>query len=37
MNQQATIYLNMPLAKRLGFRFPVELIEKAVLLNGQEP
>lgn len=37
MNQQATIYLNMPLAKRLGFRFPVELIEKAILLNGQKP
>jgi ABC-type uncharacterized transport system substrate-binding protein len=37
MNQQATIYLNMPLAKRLGIHFPVELIDKAVLLDGQGP
>jgi len=37
MNQQATIHLNMPLARRLGIHFPVDLIEKAVLFDGHGP
>lgn len=32
-NRQAKIYLNMPLAKRLDIRFPMTLIENAVLVG----
>jgi ABC-type uncharacterized transport system substrate-binding protein len=34
-NQQASVYLNMPLAKRLGVRFPVELVEQATLVEDR--
>jgi hypothetical protein len=30
-NRNATVYLNMPLAKKLGVIFPVEQIEQAVV------
>jgi hypothetical protein len=33
MNQYSRIYLNMKLAQRLGIRFPMELIEKATLIE----
>ncbi|WP_022665567.1 ABC transporter substrate-binding protein [Desulfospira joergensenii] len=34
-NQHSKLYLNMELAKRLGILFPVELIQKAILI-GEE-
>jgi len=33
-NKASAIYLNMELANRLGIKFPVELIDKAVLVEG---
>lgn len=33
MNQQASVFLNMPLARRLGVNFPVELVEQATLVE----
>jgi ABC-type uncharacterized transport system substrate-binding protein len=32
-NQQAVLYLNMPLARRLNLVFPVQMLEQAVLLQ----
>ena len=34
-NKESRVYLNMPLAKRLGIKFPMELIEKATLLESR--
>lgn len=34
-NKGSRVYLNMPLAKRLGIKFPMELIEKATLLESR--
>jgi len=39
-NQQAKLFLNMALAKRLGVKFPLELVDQATLLEcpqGREP
>ena len=33
-NKEAEVYLNMPLAKKLGIIFPVELIEQAQLIGN---
>ena len=35
-NRAATVYLNMPLARKMGVRFPVELIERATLMIEEE-
>ena len=35
-NKKAEIYLNMKLAKKLGVRFPIELVEHAELISGNE-
>lgn len=32
-NKNSRIYLNMPLANRLGIKFPVDMIEKATLVE----
>lgn len=32
-NKESRVYLNMPLAKRLGIKFPMELIEKATFIE----
>lgn len=34
-NQQAVIFLNMPLARALGARFPVDLVEQATLVGAE--
>ncbi len=34
-NKVARVYLNMDLAKRLGIKFPIELIEQAILLKAE--
>lgn len=36
-NKQGKLYLNMDMAKVLGIRFPVELIDSAYLINSQTP
>ena len=33
-NKESRMYLNMPLAKQLGIKFPMELIEKATFLEN---
>ena len=33
-NKKSRVYLNMPLAKRLGIKFPMELIEKATFIEN---
>ena len=33
-NKRGTLYLNMDLAKKLGIKFPVELIERAHLVSA---
>ena len=35
-NKKAKIYLNMKLAKRLGIKFPMELIENAHLISAEQ-
>ncbi|MCF6187862.1 MAG: hypothetical protein L3J49_10390, partial [Desulfobulbaceae bacterium] len=35
-NKKASIYLNMLLAKKLGIRFPLELIENAHLISAEQ-
>jgi len=35
-NKKASIYLNMPLAKKLGIRFPLELIENSHLISAEQ-
>lgn len=36
-NHQASVFLNMPLAKKLGILFPIDLIEQSTLVGGQMP
>ncbi|MCK5194670.1 MAG: hypothetical protein KAQ71_12730, partial [Desulfobulbaceae bacterium] len=33
-NKESRVYLNMGLAKQLGIKFPMELIEKATFLEN---
>ncbi len=35
-NKNASKYLNMPIAKKLGIRFPLELIENAHLISAEQ-
>ena len=32
-NKESTLYLNMPLAGRMGIKFPMDTIERAILLT----
>ncbi len=34
-NHDASVYLNMALAKRLGIRFPIDLVEQATIVSDQ--
>lgn len=36
-NKKAKVYLNMPVAKRLGVKFPMELIERATFVEETMP
>jgi ABC-type uncharacterized transport system substrate-binding protein len=35
-NVKARVYLNMPLAKKLKIKFPIELIERAHLISAEQ-